>query len=139
MARLDPHSYTDDTQPSTQRLEWRCRVDFESRTLEGEVTLHFATPGEGRLDLDTRDLRISSVHTVSGALVPFTLHPRDPVLGQRLQLGLPPATTGVRVRYRTSPAASALQWLSPEQTQGKQKPYLFSQCQAIHARSMLPL
>ena len=35
----------------------------------------------------------------------------------------------VEVTYETSPTATALQWLSPEQTAGKEKPYLFSQCQ----------
>lgn len=35
----------------------------------------------------------------------------------------------VEVTYETSPSATALQWLTPEQTAGKRAPYLFSQCQ----------
>ena len=42
------------------------------------------------------------------------------------------------MKYSTSPECSALQWLSKEQTAGGTQPYVFSQCQAIHARSMLP-
>jgi leukotriene-A4 hydrolase len=38
------------------------------------------------------------------------------------------------IEYETSPNASALQWLDANATLGKRHPYLFSQCQAIHAR-----
>ncbi|MGH0148532.1 UNVERIFIED_CONTAM: hypothetical protein FKN15_024224 [Acipenser sinensis] len=44
----------------------------------------------------------------------------------------------IEVSYETSPQAFALQWLTPEQTAGKKHPYLFSQCQATHCRTMIP-
>ncbi len=49
--------------------------------------------------------------------------------GARLRLG---------VRFTTSPTSSAVQFLEPQQTAGGQHPYLFTQCQAIHARSLVP-
>ena len=43
------------------------------------------------------------------------------------------------IYYSTSNTkCTALQWLSKEQTADRQYPYMFSQCQAIHARSLYP-
>jgi len=136
--RRDPHSYADDSQVETASLALRARVDFASKTLAAEAQLVFARPGGGRLDLDTRDLAIERVVGPGGELR-FTLHPAEPILGARLAIELPEGTPWVRVHYRTSPHASALQWLEPAQTAGGVQPYLFSQCQAIHARSVVPL
>ena len=44
----------------------------------------------------------------------------------------------IKIEYSTSENSTALQWLPPEQTAGKTHPYMFSQCQAIHCRSMVP-
>ena len=46
----------------------------------------------------------------------------------------------LRVGYATAAGdrCSAAQWLPAAQTAGKRHPYLFTQCQAIHARALLP-
>jgi aminopeptidase N len=139
MARRDPHSYNDDTQVETELLALTARVDFASKTFTAEAALTFRKPGGGTLDLDTRDLAIDAVVDQDAQPLPFTLHAADPILGARLSIELPAATRAVRIRYRTSPEASALQWLEPAQTASGKLPYLFSQCQAIHARSVVPL
>jgi aminopeptidase N len=139
MSRLDPHSYADDTQPRTKSFDFQARVDFAAHVLHAEVTLRFAEPAAGGpLDLDTRALSIEAIVDDRGAALEHTLHAADPILGSRLAIAVPAGATSIRIRYRTSPEASALQWLTPEQTLGKQHPYLFSQCQPIHARSLLP-
>jgi aminopeptidase N len=141
MAQRDPHSYTDDTQPITEHLDWRARVDFATRTLSGVATLTFREPAtsSGPLDLDTRDLAIEAVLGEDRAPLAFALSSPEAILGARLRVELPAGARRVTLRYRTSPGASALQWLDPAQTAGGQEPFLFSQCQAIHARSVVPL
>ncbi len=139
MARLDPHSYNDSTQPQISHLAWRAKVDFSSRTLKGEATLTFAAPGTGPLDLDTRDLVIEGVFGDGGKPLQHELFKPEPILGSRLHVELPANTKAVTITYATSPEASALQWLTPAQTSGGKHPFLFSQCQAIHARSVVPL
>lgn len=139
MARLDPHSYADDTQPETEQLDWKARVDFDTRTLDCEAVLTFRRPGTGTLDLDTRDLDVRGVYAVDGRPLEYGLAPADPILGARLRIELPLNTPAVRIAYRTRPTSSALQWLEPAQTAGRTAPFLFSQCQPIHARSIVPL
>ncbi|MGN6107110.1 MAG: M1 family aminopeptidase/hydrolase [Kofleriaceae bacterium] len=143
MGRRDPHSYNDDAQVETESLDLLARVDFEQKVLHGDATLKFRraaeTEGERTLDLDTRGLEIERVEDGEGRQLRFELANEEPILGARLSIALERGTTSVRIRYRTSPDASALQWLDPEQTTGGKAPFLFSQCQAIHARSVVPL
>lgn len=44
----------------------------------------------------------------------------------------------LEISYSTSKNASALQFMDKELTSDKIQPFLYSQCQAIHARSILP-
>ncbi|HKD17158.1 MAG TPA: M1 family metallopeptidase, partial [Thermoanaerobaculia bacterium] len=69
----------------------------------------------------------------------WELAPADPILGAALSIPLRPGDDRVRIEYATGPGASGLQWLEPAQTAGKRHPFLFSQSQAIHARSWVPV
>ncbi len=138
MARLDPHSYNDSDQPSAHHLQWRTTVDFQTRTLRAEATLHFREHVTGPIDLDTRALHILSVCDAGDRPIAYQLGEPDAILGTRLHLDVSAPTDRVTVSYRTSPNSSALQWLEPAQTSGVH-PFLFSQCQAVHARSVVPL
>jgi leukotriene-A4 hydrolase len=143
VARPDPHSFRDDTQPVVAHLSWTARADFGTRTLDAVAELRLRSGGAGHgapgpLDLDTRDLAITAV-TADGADAAFELGPADPVMGSRLRISLPAAAAAVRIGYRTSPRSTALQWCTPEQTADGTHPFLYSQCQTIHARSMLPI
>jgi len=137
--RTDPHSHFDDQQPRATRWHLRLLVDFDQRIVGGEATLLFAPPAAGVLDLDTKGLAIHRVWvSVTGNEIPWELGPEEPILGRRLRLHLPEATHGISIAYETSPEAAGLQWLEPAQTEGGRHPFLFSQCQAIHARTLVP-
>ena len=61
--------------------------------------------------------------------------PLEIILEQPVALG---SEFTINIKYETSENASGLQWLDPQQTEGKKHPYLFSQFQAIHSRSVIP-
>lgn len=135
MATLDPHSYADAEEPDIRHVRLELTLDFVSRTIEGVARLELDRAAAGAFTLDTRDLAITSV-TDGADPLPYELGQRDPIKGARLRV----KTSGdtIVVRYRTSPSASAIQWLEPAQTAGREHPYVFTQCQAIHARSVFP-
>lgn len=69
-----------------------------------------------------------------GGKIPVNFFVTDPVtdIGSKLTIELPTKTSGelkVSITYETSPKASGLQWLTPENTLGKVHPYMYSQCQ----------
>ena len=144
-ARRDVHSFANPDEVVVRHLDLDWDVRFDRRVLDGTATLHIERMGDeaGRLRLDTRDLTISAVALSDGGgdwiETPFTLGTADPILGASLDVTLSQTATQVRVSYTTSPDASGVQWLGPAQTAGKMLPFMFTQSQAIHARSWIPL
>jgi aminopeptidase N len=136
MTRLDPHSYADAAHPSIRHVDLEIVARFDERVLEVVATLDFDRSPDGVVDLDAKDLAIRSIVDDLGETVRFELGTDDAVLGRRLRLFT--ERPRVSLEYRTSPDASALQWLEPEQTATGRMPFLFTQCQAIHARTVLP-
>lgn len=61
----------------------------------------------------------------------------DPIKGQQLTVTLANHSEFVII-FKTASCSSALQWLSPPQTFNKKLPFVYTQCQAIHARSIFP-
>ncbi len=137
MTRHDPHSYADLAQGVHTHIDWQVQVDFEARVLRCVATLKLDRAANGALDLDTRDLSIESVTDGRGNALEYAVAEAEGFMGSRLTVRRTLPTDTVVIRYTTAPGASALQWLEPALTAGDQ-PFLFSQCQPIHARSILP-
>lgn len=136
----DYHSYANQDEIKVTHISLELTADFEQKVLSGSATLNIERISDeaDSLVLDTRDLVISKVHSL-GQDVSFALADADPNLGSALTISLPHEAEQVTVEYQTSPNASGVQWLTPEQTAGKVHPFLFTQAQAIHARSFIPL
>eukprot|EP00993_Chasmostoma_nieuportense_P005751 NODE_636_length_1991_cov_12.186695_g589_i0.p1 GENE.NODE_636_length_1991_cov_12.186695_g589_i0~~NODE_636_length_1991_cov_12.186695_g589_i0.p1 ORF type:complete len:631 (-),score=194.54 NODE_636_length_1991_cov_12.186695_g589_i0:97-1929(-) len=141
---VDPSSYSTTQHARVTDYNLVLNADFAAHKLSGSVTLSVELLTETRvLVLDTKLLTITSVTTLAGTPVVYHQGAESDVFGAPLEITLP-ATQAVggiiplQIRYSTSPDSSAIQWLPPTQTAGKIHPYLFTQCQAIHARALLP-
>lgn len=140
----DPFTYANYEEVRVTDLTLDLDVLFDARAIDGVAILSFErlTSAANTLVLDTDDLEIKSVEAGDGTLwsaAKFTLGPDDENLGSKFTIDLPADATKVRIAYRTSPGAAGLQWLAPEQTAGRKHPFMYSQNQAINARSMAPV
>lgn len=137
----DPHSYGNPDEVIIRHLDWTAVVNFEAKTLSATAVLTIENlTGTDSLVLDTRDLAIESITLgKEKEVTPFRIGQADSVFGAPLTITIKPGTNLVTISYQTKPEAAALQWLSPAQTLGKKTPFLFTQSQAILARTWIPL
>ena len=137
----DPHSQSEPDRIVVTHLALELTVDFAARTLAGtaRLSLHKSDLNAKTVVLDTEDLAIASViDCASKAKLDFQLGPPVKVLGRALTIEA--GTSGcIEIAYQTSPTARALLWVDPSGTLGKQHPMLFTQSQAILARTWIPL
>jgi leukotriene-A4 hydrolase len=143
--RNDPSSFSNPASVCAHHalIDWD--VDFEARTISGSVKYdvkvveQVSAGDEQAFLLDTHNLVISGVE-VEGVKSRFIMRPGHEIFGSALIIPLRKGTmeTSVKISYHTTPQSTAVQWLQPEATAGGKHPYLFTQCQAIHARSLLP-
>ena len=140
MTTHDVHSYAKPNEAVIKHLDLNLKVDFDKKQLSGTAVLTIDNIAKGnKLYLDTRDLTIVAITLDDNTATTFELKPANAVLGQELVIAIKPETKKVSIEYTTSPSAAAVQWLNPAQTAGGKQPFLFTQSQAILARTWIPL
>jgi leukotriene A-4 hydrolase/aminopeptidase len=129
----------------TRHIHLDGEISFEKKQFIGSARLTLLGVGGGETSsivLDGNSLQITAVENASSSAA-LNYVVADAILGQSISIDLDaPLKSGdkvdVLVRYATSPEASGMQWLTPVQTEGKKHPYLYTQFEAIHARSFMP-
>ena len=135
----DPHSFSRPDEVAVRHLALDLDVDFAKKQLSGSARLDLTVRGGAReVVLDAKDLTIESVTLDDGSSARYAMGAAVKYMGQSLTIPINPATKSVTIRYATSPDAAAVQWLDPQQTAGGAHPFLFTQSQAILARTWVP-
>ncbi|XP_046441582.1 leukotriene A-4 hydrolase-like isoform X2 [Daphnia pulex] len=140
----DPNSFSRPDEVKVTHMDLELEINFDTKILSGHVVLSVekVNAEANSLILDSRDLTVSMVQDFeTKQLLKFELGSSSTTFGEKLEIHFSSSQTikqKIVVHYTTSPKSTALQWLSPEQTLGKKHPFLFSQCQAIHCRSLVP-
>jgi len=136
-----PHSFARPDQVAIKHLHLDLKVDFETKKLSGFAELRLDRKTDAKyVVLDTRGIDVVGVTNDAGEKLKWELGKEVPKLGRPLSIELPADKSAnvVKVSYSSRPSAEAVQWLSPEQTTDKRQPFLFTQSQAILARTWVP-
>ena len=128
----DPHTWSRPNEARVKHLEWNAEVNFETHTIAAVAlyTIENLT-GTDTIIFDTKGLSISEV-LVDDVPVSVTISPDKEYIGSGLYVPIQKNSKDVMITYTTSPDAEALLWVDGE------KPFLFSQSQAILARTWVP-
>ncbi|KAL2071810.1 hypothetical protein VTL71DRAFT_13045 [Oculimacula yallundae] len=121
-------------------------IDFKKQRLTGTVTLSLESITEKESEeiiLDSSYLDITEVSLNGSTTKDWKLAERSEPYGSPLSINVPGGASrgtilDVAITLATTDKCTALQWLPPTQTGNKKYPYMFSQCEAIHNRSIFP-
>ncbi|KAF0536693.1 leukotriene A-4 hydrol [Gigaspora margarita] len=136
----NPNTFSNINEVKTTHLDLNFIVDFKCKILDAVVTLKLVTlvDNVSKIILDTCYLNIKSV-SCCGAQLEHNLADITEKFSSALHIQLnDKLSANTKFDLIINYCTSAVQWLEPIQTSEKNHPYLFIQCQAIHARSLAP-
>ncbi|MCC6814947.1 MAG: M1 family metallopeptidase [Saprospiraceae bacterium] len=140
--RSDPHSFSRPELAVTKHLDLELFCDFDNKIIIGIATYDIEHINASEIIFDEMNLQIDSIDLINdqGQLTKssYRLNEEDPILGRGLHVRINPNTKKVKIYYKTTNNATALQWLDKNQTNTKKYPYLLTQSQSISARTWVP-
>jgi leukotriene-A4 hydrolase len=144
-ATRDPNTLSNYGAWRTKHTTANLTVDFAAKCLRGSVVLELESQTDKaskEIVLDSSYLSVSSIK-LNSTPSQWEIKDRVDASGAPVHVAVPDgASKGEVVKLEidlaTTDKCTALQWLTPAQTSNKKAPFMFSQCQAIHARSLFP-
>lgn len=139
-AVTDEHSYSKPELAVVKHLDLDIKVDFDTQTISGKASWTIDNISKGNeIIFDENTLDITKVTLGDDEKeTKFELGAATEFHGKPLHITIEPNTTKVNIYYNTTKDAVALQWLKPEQTADKKKPFVFSQGESVWSRTWIP-
>ena len=136
----DTHSFSNPAEAVAKHLDLDIKVDFDTQTISGKASWQIDNIAKGNeIIFDENTLNITKVTLGNDEKeTKFELGQEVKFHGKSLHITIEPNTTKVNIYYNTTKESIALQWLKPEQTADKKKPFLFSQGESIWSRTWIP-
>lgn len=139
-AVTDEHSYSKPELAVAKHLDLDIKVDFDTQTISGKASWTIDNISKGNeIIFDENTLNITKVTLGDEEKeTKFELGKDTEFHGKPLHITIEPNTTKVNIYYNTTKDGVALQWLKPEQTADKKKPFVFSQGESVWSRTWIP-
>lgn len=135
----DTHTFSQKKDAYVTHLNWEASVDFETRIITATATWDFINVSDtDTIVFDIVDLNIVKVTLDNGQETGFSIGKKRNHMGAPLYVAITPETKSVSISYQSAPTAGAVLWLNPQQTYGKKHPFMFTQSEAILARTWIP-
>jgi len=134
----DIHSFSNPEEVSITHISLNLKLDFEKEIISGFADLNILNhSGSNKIILDINGLIIQNVflyNEQNEERAIYFIGPDKKFMGNPLFVDIKPDTKKIRISYKTSKNAAALQWVK---IKGR-APFFFTQSQAILARSWVP-
>ncbi|APA11956.1 hypothetical protein SS1G_05513 [Sclerotinia sclerotiorum 1980 UF-70] len=142
----DPNTLSNYNNWRTKHTIADLAIDFKKQRVHGTVTLQLESITDKESEeiiLDTSFVDVQKIAVDGSKTEEWVLKERNEPYGSPLSVKIPGGAAkgtiiALDITISTTDKCTALQWLTPAQTSNKKFPYMFSQCQAIHNRSIFP-
>ena len=136
----DKHTFSKPNLAVVKHLDLDINVNFETQSISGKASWQIDNVSKGKeIIFDENTLTITKITLGDEEKeTQFKLGKEVELHGRPLHITIEPNTTKVNIYYHTNKGAVALQWLTPQQTADKKKPFLFSQGESIWSRTWIP-
>ena len=141
---VNNHSFSNIEEVHTTHLHLDLNVDFINKRLSGVARHKMDNQGTNQAVFDIKGLKIQKVTTGNSEnekVRNFEIGPgvENTILGQPLIVNIDKNTAYVNIYYETTEESEALDWLDSALTSSKNKPFLYTQGQAILTRTWIPI
>ena len=146
----DISSYSNFHQIIQKHFDIDATLDFKTRTFFGDLTITFEVLDSkaNHIILDSKGTKINSITSENSKQpLPFTIYDKNEdkdALGTPVIINFPDikfvqgSKITIKINFLADENSAAIKFIEKEQTKSKKYPFMFSQCEAILARTMIP-
>ena len=142
----DPSTFSNYDIIQQNKIEVNFNVDFSNKIVTGKAKIYFKALEDGEvIALDTKALIINSViDSDTGDFLEYKMDNYYKLESHGVPLKIYKEYEksdyfAIVINFSTTEEGMALDWLNPEQTSGKKYPFMYSQCQSILCRELMPI